>query len=181
MRITKQEILRRANEILGECYEMVSGLDDKLNIIRFVVSARMTRAAGSARVLTGEIKLSLPFFADPANFEKEFRNTVTHEIAHILSPPIRTPGSRRRSSHGPAWRAMHRRLGGTGDRCHELDLAVGFEARRNINRTEVPCGCGCGQPMPLGPTQLKRHKAGARYRLKGHGRRGNSLQDLLRF
>jgi len=173
MKISKQQLLRRANEIVGECYELVSGFDSQLSAIRIVISSRMTRAAGKARPGTGEITLALPYFEDPKNFEQHFRNTVTHEIAHILSPPFRRAGSRKTSQHGPAWKSMHRRLGGTGERCHDLDLAVGYErkTRQRAVRTEVLCSCGCGQPMPLGPTQLKRYQNGERYVLKGHGGR----------
>lgn len=163
----QQNMLIRANEILQECYAKVPhiSLRQKLDGITFKISSRMTRAAGKARPSTGEITLSLAFFADPNNFEKDYFNTVTHEIAHILSPPTRSYGSSKRSSHGPEWQAMHRRLGGTGERCHDLDLAVGFE---KSNKQLVPCSCGCGQDMKLGATQYKRYLAGTRYRLNGH-------------
>lgn len=162
MKIGKESILQRANEILGECYELVTGFDNVLDLIRFRVSARMTRAAGTARPSTGEITLSLAYFEDQSNFEKEFRNVVTHEIAHVLSPPTRDSWTGRRSSHGPAWKAMHRRLGGTGDRCHELSLAVGYQNRARAARVEVPCP-KCNKPMSLGPIQLKKYRRGATY------------------
>ena len=170
MQVTQYEVRQEAARILAECQSIASDAFQGKPRITFKVSSRMTRAAGKARPGTGEVMLSLAFFADRANFEKDFRNTVTHEIAHILSPPVRAYGSRRRSSHGPAWKAMHRRLGGTGELYHDLSLAVGFTARRTApkQRTEASCGCGCGQTMKLGPTQLKRHRAGARYVLKGH-------------
>lgn len=154
------DLLREARRILTECETLVPEIDFTEYAIRFKVSARLTRAAGKARPRTGEITLSLPFFEDDGNFEKEFRNTVTHEIAHVLSPPTRNPGSRKRSSHGFAWKAMHRRLGGTGDRCHTLDLAVGYErkTRPRAARTDAPCP-KCGQPMSLGPKQLPKHRA----------------------
>jgi len=181
MKITKQEILRKANEIRQECYALVmktdgyrivEGLDERLDMIRFVVSTRMTSSAGSAQVRTGLVKLSLPYFEDTANFAKEFRNVVLHEIAHVLSPPTRSHRSSKRSSHGFAWQAMHRSLGGTGERCHGLDLAVGYERKKTL-RISVECHCGCGQTMKLGPTQFKKAQAGCRYYLKGHGQRRN--------
>lgn len=162
MKVTQHEMTREAYRILAECQEMAPDAFEGRPRVTFKISARMTRAAGKAWPHSGEIKLSLAFFEDRNNFEKEFRNTVTHEVAHILSPPIRT--GRKKSSHGPAWKAMHRRLGGTGERCHTLDLATGYErqTRGRAVRTEVACP-KCGQPMSLGPTQMKRHRAGARY------------------
>lgn len=183
MKVTRHEIMQRARAILAECRALVPDQAAKLDRITFKVSARMTRAAGNARPLTGEIKLSLPFFADRANFDADFRNTVTHEIAHVLAPSFREYPGQRRNPHGPAWRAMHRRLGGTGDRCHTLELADGYTARRS-RRVSVPCPCGCGQDMKLGPTQAKRHRehGGTFYYLRGHRpkRRGDGMDDLLR-
>jgi hypothetical protein len=65
---------------------------------------------------------------------------------------------------------LHRRLGGTAVRCHDLALADGYTARRTMSRTEVPCPCGCGLHMNLGPTQAKRHAASGRtyYYIRGH-------------
>lgn len=185
MQISKQAILNRARKILSECYGLVPEHSDKLDRIRFRVSARMTRAAGKARPGTGEIVLSLPFFADQANYENEFFNTVTHEIAHVLSPPVRLPGSRKRQSHGPAWKAMHRRIGGNGERCHELELAEGYAKRQRAKRVETPCGCGCGEMMQLGPTRAKRHAACLAagypgYAIKGHCSRQRGPQSLRR-
>ena len=182
MKVTQYEILRRAKEILAECRTLAPEHASTHDRITFRVSGRMTRAAGTACPLTGEVTLSLPFFEDRGNFERGFRNVVTHETAHILSPPVRNPGSRKRSSHGPAWRAMDRRLGGTGDRCHTLELAVGYESRKRSQRASVPCPCGCGQTMSLGPTQLKRHKArrrGEGYYIAGH-QPTRKLNDFLR-
>lgn len=190
MKVTQQEIRREAARILAECQEIASDAFEGRPSITFKLSRRMTRAAGKARPSTGEVTLSLAFYEDRSNFEKDFRNTVTHEIAHVLSPPVRI--GRKRSSHGPAWQAMHRRLGGTGERCHELELAEGYTARRTARKATV-CGCGCGSPMTLGPTQAKRHaqsiaRGGTGYMLRGHrprpragGDGPESLRRLLNF
>ena len=120
------------------------------------VSSRMTRAAGKAvwkRGMPFEIVLSLPFFADDAN---DLRRTVTHEAAHIIAGHA--------AGHGPAWRAVHRSMGGKGDRCHTMSLAEGFThtPRKRAPRVEVTCP-KCGKPMLLGPTQARKAARGARY------------------
>jgi hypothetical protein len=104
-----------------------------------------------------EIVLSLPFFADEAN---DLHATTTHEAAHIVAGHA--------AGHGPTWRAIHRSMGGKGKRCHTMSLSEGYTRRRRTQPVGVFCGCGCGQTMNLGPTQLKRHRAGERYSLKGH-------------
>lgn len=153
-------MIQRAKEILSECYKLAPELGHRLDTINFHVSRRMTRAAGTAQPYTGKIKLSAAFFEDAENFKNDFDNTVTHEIAHVLSPPTRSKG--RKSSHGFAWVNMHCRLGGTGSRCHTLELAHGYERKASV-RVRVTCP-KCDQDMTLGPTQLKKHLKGlARY------------------
>lgn len=183
MKVTTNELRREASKILAECRSIAPDAFDGRPAISFEFSSRMTRAAGKARPASGRVTLSVAFFEDRQNFEKDFRNTVTHEIAHVLSPPVRV--GRKRSSHGPAWKAMHRRLGGTGERCHELDLAEGY-TRRVSPRTPAKCGCGCGTPISLGPTQARKARAGVTYYIRGHyakRHRGGppSLSDMLGF
>jgi hypothetical protein len=79
-------------------------------------------------------------------------------------------------------------MGGKAARCHSMSLAEGYTAKRDQprSRVQVSCGCGCGQPMNLGPTQLKRHRAGQKYSLKGHQPRSRNdgldgLRDMLKF
>lgn len=51
--------------------------------------------------------------------EASVRNTILHEIAHVLCPPTRDPYTGKRDVHGAAWKACHIRLGGNGQRCGE--------------------------------------------------------------
>jgi len=144
---TKADIQREARAILSEYVEQYPVLRN----MPIRVSGRMTRAGGSARFRHGkpfEIVISLPFFADEAN---DLRRTVTHEAAHVVAGID--------AGHGPAWRSVHRSMGGDASRTHSMSLAQGFEARRNVGRVDVPCP-KCGQPMSLGPVQAKRHRAG---------------------
>jgi len=148
----KQQIQREARAILNSLsdrYPVLSGLPIR-------VSTRMTRAAGKAtwkRGMPFEIALSLPFFADESN---DLHRTVTHEAAHIVAGHA--------AGHGPAWRAVHRAMGGKGDRCHTMSLAEGFAhtPRKRAPRVSAVCP-KCGQPMLLGPTQAKKAKRGAVY------------------
>ena len=148
----KQAIQREARAILNE----FSDRYPVLHRLPIRVSSRMTRSAGKAvwkRSMPFEIVLSLPFFADEDN---DLRRTVTHEAAHIIAGHA--------AGHGPAWRAVHRAMGGKGDRCHTMSLAEGFThtPRKRAPRVSVSCP-KCGQPMSLGPTQAKKAARGAVY------------------
>ena len=150
------EIRQAALAIRARLMDENPDLARDLASINFKVSARMTRAAGYAQPSKRLVKLSEAFFLNPEN-DSQLENTVTHEIAHILAPPTRSPYARKRDVHGHEWQRMHRRLGGTAERCHDMALAEGFQrrTRTRAQRVDVPCG-KCGQPVALGPTQLKR-------------------------
>ena len=148
----KQQIQGQARAILNKLapqYPVLANLPIR-------ISTRMTRAAGRASWRGGipvEITLSLPFFADEAN---DLHRTVTHEAAHIVAGHA--------AGHGPTWKAVHRSMGGKGDRCHTMSLAEGFKhtPRKRAPRVEVTCP-KCSQPMLLGPTQAKKAQRGYRY------------------
>ena len=50
---------------------------------------------------------------------EEFRNTVSHEIAHMVDYALRG-----RSGHDRIWKVIHRSLGGTGTRCSQYGITV---------------------------------------------------------
>lgn len=171
MRHTTQQILKEARETLSSLIATCPVHATALRAITFRVSGRMTAAAGMVKISTSVISLSRPYFEDPTNFQDSLKNTILHEIAHVLAPPTRAYGSRKRDVHGNAWKAAHIALGGTGETYHTMELAVGHTRRVRKARTSVTCGCGCGSSMSLGPTQLKKHQSGrANYMLKGHTR-----------
>jgi predicted SprT family Zn-dependent metalloprotease len=180
--ITAATIRRQARVILEQVAAKHPEWAEQLRGMKIRVSGRMTSCAGKYNYRNREIILSLPFFADPDNFSKEFFETVTHEAAH----GIVGVGQRNGKPHGPIWQRTHRMMGGTGKRTHSMNLADGYSKRKRSQRTEAPCGCGCGQPMKLGPTQYKRHLQGVRYCLKGHRRMAGgdgpeTLRRLLSF
>lgn len=178
--ITAATIRRQARVILDEVATKCPNWAEQLRAMKIRVSTRMTSAAGKYNYRNREIILSLPFFADPDNFSKEFFETVTHEAAH----GIVGVGQRNGKPHGPVWKATHRRMGGTGSRTHRMQLADGYKRRAITDRFQVPCGCGCGQLMMLGPTQYRRHQRGGRYTLKGHRSRmagGDGPETLRRL
>ena len=91
--------------------------------VKVEMSNRMTRAAGKASVemMFGKIipstltlKLSVPLMGRATEEERE--ETITHEIAHLVDYVLRG-----KSDHGPIWKRIHRALGGTGARCHNID------------------------------------------------------------
>lgn len=73
----------------------------------------------------------------------DFRNTVSHEIAHMVDYAMRG-----RSGHDRIWKVIHRSLGGTGTRCSQYGSAVkpiagrvtNWYLYRNANGAEIWVG-----------------------------------------
>jgi len=84
-----------------------------------------TRRAGSCRYGSRTITLSRHLARNAP--EAEILDTLLHEIAHALVGPGH--------NHDAVWRAMAKRLGGSGERCHGLRFAP--------PRYIVSCRNGC--------------------------------------
>jgi predicted SprT family Zn-dependent metalloprotease len=175
--ITAATILRQARVILEQTATKCPEWTEQLQAMRIRVSGRMTSCAGKYNYRKREIVLSLPFFADPDNFSKEFFEIVTHEAAHGIVGIAQRAGK----PHGPVWQRTHRMMGGTGKRTHSMEVADGYKRRAITDRVQVPCGCGCGQPMLLGPTQYRKHLRGASYVLRGHEASDDGLDRIRRL
>tara|TARA_R110000764_G_scaffold36736_2_gene82018 strand:+ start:39693 stop:40205 length:513 start_codon:yes stop_codon:yes gene_type:complete len=119
MKNTDQNILSIARQELSAALESATGENQlRLRKAHFKISNRMTSSGGSACVggpNTGRVKLSGPIFRDEANSEDDLRNTIRHELAHIAVG--------RGHGHDAVWKREAKRMGCTGDRCHQMVTA----------------------------------------------------------
>jgi predicted SprT family Zn-dependent metalloprotease len=109
----------------------------------FVWLPRSVGQFGVARFGPKEIGLSRPLTL--LNDEKEVRDTILHEIAHVLA------GSR--AGHGPAWRRVALMIGCNGDRQHVAKTppapkvgtcpSCGRTTKRHRVRKALACGECC--------------------------------------
>lgn len=51
-----------------------------------------------------------------SNWWEILDNTISHEVAHLVDY-----ATRGRSDHSAIWKAIHKRLGGSAERCHTMD------------------------------------------------------------
>lgn len=149
--MNKNEILNGAWRILTEVRTNFPEYRSKLEDAVVKLNRRMTAAAGRATRCTNTIELSVPIFSDPQN-ESGFKNTVLHEIAHLLSP---TRG------HSQEWRKIHLLLGGDGSRCHRFRTI-----KRNTTKYSIFCSV-CGEEMKVGKVRYNKIKRGVTYRHRG--------------
>ena len=151
---THDQLMKEAEAILREVQAAIpqDQQSTQMRMARIRWNNRLRKAAGRAFVgngpKSGTIELSSDIFKRPEN-QKDFRNTVLHEIAHLLAPG---------DHHGPNWKQMAHRIGCTGERCHEMTTAP------TRTRGRYPCKCvRCGTKMELGPVQAVKVLKGAAY------------------
>ncbi len=101
---------------------------------RFGVCRWQGRAIGLSRHLTR------------LNNEAQVRDTILHEIAHVLVG--------RKAGHGPAWKAVARDIGARPRRCYE-DLAVLTPALPYLSQCPV-----CGHSQQAARRPRKRRSCG---------------------
>ena len=142
-----KQLHRIAIEILGGLEDEFPQYERKLAMVHFSFSGRMTRAAGNARPHLGLIRFSSKIWSIESNSVEEFKNTVLHEVAHILAGAGQ--------GHNSKWRRIAIEIGCTGERCHRLATPP------RKPRQEWPCRV-CGSPLTLGPRQIQSAKAGRR-------------------
>ena len=91
------------------------------------VNPRLRTSLGRARWKrgkTGELVIAIELHPSLAADAEQYRDTVTHEVAHLAAG--------RGAGHGPVWRAWHRKLGGSARRTATVAeaAALGIERKR---------------------------------------------------
>lgn len=124
-----------ADEVLAEVWQKFPHYRDHLQGTSIRISGRLTSSAGNACPKRKQIGLSLPIFSLEEN-RGEFRNTVLHELAHVIAgPAVR--------AHGVEWRRIFLELGGNGKRTHQM------RAKGRHHRHTVHCE-KCHDPIEVG-------------------------------
>lgn len=157
--MTPAEILSRAYLIVEILCLKFPQYKNVLQDIHFELNNRFTFRAADANWKNKRIRLSLPFFTNGRN-KQELKETILHEIAHILAP--------KGSNHNWEWRMICRSIGGNGKRCHNMEVRT--------NRENVYCQ-RCNSEVKMGPTQKKRMDRGVLYI---HGKCGGDLIERRR-
>jgi len=135
------ELEREARAILEEIRARFPEHGAALDRVRIRISRRLVRSAGNAHPQTGLVQLSEPIFRLDENAPM-FRNTVLHEIAHVIAGPAAR-------AHGREWRAIFLSLGGDGRRTHTL------RAAREHHRLPALC-LRCAGTVEIGARRLRR-------------------------
>jgi predicted SprT family Zn-dependent metalloprotease len=164
------EIVMEAMRIRDELVEEYPCYADALRRAWFLANRRLRTSAGQARYRDSRVSLNPYLYALEAN-RGEFRNTVIHELAHLVAGAGK--------GHGPKWKAVFRHMGGNGQRCHNLEGASAFRAApRRTRKVKVECQ-GCGHVLEMGIVRARRMASGRRtYR---HASCGGSLILDSRF
>jgi predicted SprT family Zn-dependent metalloprotease len=148
------------------------GHEDLLDVVRVEWSGRFTRRMGDALykpAMNGgapyaRLRFSMPLW--PRADEAERRNTVAHELAHLVTfhewhtrSDATKNGRGLRfgkapTAHGWVWRTVMRRMGERPERCHNVDRTGLKRKGRRLSRT--PAYCGCDKVWELTPVRAAR-------------------------
>ena len=109
-----EELLREAKRILAETRRDFPHYKRDLDRVQIRMSSRLTRSAGNADPRSGLVQLSVPIFCLEEN-ASGYRNTVLHEIAHVIAGP-HVP------AHGRVWRDRFLEIGGNGGTIVRLEV-----------------------------------------------------------
>ena len=117
-------------------------------------NSRFTARMGDARCpgLMGAIRLSIPLW--PRASENERRETVLHEVCHVVVMYESKKSGKRVPSHGHEWQHKMRTLGIEPKRCHQVNRDGLKRTRRTV---QMYCAC---DTQPQTPRVAKRIRTG---------------------
>ncbi len=81
------------------------------------------------------------------NWDEMVTQTIPHEVAHLVAYVFPQLGAK---NHNYAWQRIDRSLGGSGERCHKMELTAARKTNRYIYKADN------GVEMEIGP---KHHSA----------------------
>ena len=151
---THSELMRDAREILRDTAGRYPEYAEVINSTGIEWNSRLRTTAGRGSSYLKRIQLSSVIFDHEQN-QDSFRNTVLHELAHVLAGC--------EHHHNYVWRMVARRIGCNAQRTHRMAV------KRRPGGTAT-C-LRCGQDMKLGPVQYGRHMAIVRKGGQGYSHR----------
>ena len=118
-----------------------------------IIKADLTgRTAGVAGRRNGQIYTNINaqmMTISESNWWDVLDNTISHEVAHLVDY-----ATRGYSDHSPTWKNIHRRLGGTAERCHTMTTVKRGGSFKYLVE---------GKEVTLSATQHKRLNGGTTY------------------
>lgn len=140
--MTEKELLLEAYRITEELAENFPDYADILRQITYKSNRRITRCLGRAYRHQKVIELSIKML--PIN-QHLIRETVLHEVAHILAPV--------NVKHGKAWKDVYKQIGGHGEIC------IGYFTTLLPKRRYEVCCSNCGKSFTISPAQAGKIRA----------------------
>jgi predicted SprT family Zn-dependent metalloprotease len=110
-----RESVMAAHERLIEAELATPEIRAYLNGVRVILSERLVRSAGQAKVKHHTIVLNVRLLAAHPD---QLITVIVHEVAHLLAYKLH--GDR---GHGPAWKQLMVALGCEPRRCHAMDTS----------------------------------------------------------
>lgn len=110
-------------------------------VVEYIKWNRAGRAAGMAGI-DKDGKYYLVFSKELAEreFDTIMKDTVPHEVAHLITFYMNRQGRSKDRGHGVVWRRVCLSLGGTGKRCHNMEVTPMRNRRKYRYEYRMPSG-----------------------------------------
>lgn len=116
---------------------------------------------GDAHYATGRIRFSTLFW--PSMTESQRRNTVIHEVCHLVAHKLYGPFIK---PHGREWKALMLDCGEVGKSFKRVTPTEATKTKRHVKKFVTVCGCG---EHPITQNRWTRMQRGSRYRCRTCG------------
>lgn len=122
--------------------------------------------AGTANSAKWELNFNMVLLNE--NVEHFVKQTVAHEVAHLVDHQVfdshalrfDSRGRRKkRQPHGPNWKRVMMILGVPAKRCHNMDVSNARVARRKTETFDYHCS-GCNKTLPMGKIRHNKQQSG---------------------
>ena len=140
-KISLAYLKRVFDTVIEQAREVYADRKDVLNILephtaRVELNGRLKTCAGRAHCLNGtlnygRVEISTKIFSHPSVNAAQLVETIRHEVAHLIA--------QYRAAHGPVWVAAYQRIGGNGEKYHDMTQAA---AAARPKRIEAKLACG---------------------------------------
>lgn len=168
----RKEFLEEVRRCQDRARKLFSGFD-MTDAELPVVFVRSGRVAGMAKRRKNIFNLEFNVEAIFKDREEMMKNTIPHEMAHIVDMVLHGG----KSSHGPRWRYIVRALGGSDERTHDIPVSKARRSRKFLYRAT------CGTEVEVGSRHHKMVQQGGRLIIRKTGgevlRKGYTGRQIL--
>lgn len=149
-----------------ECFQIAERAYNREFKRPCVLFTKRGTSAGTASYSRCQLNFNMVLLNE--NMEHFIKQTVAHEVAHLVCNEVHGTGSvqfdsmgrrKKRSPHGRQWKTVMMTLGVPADRCHSYNVSNAKVNRRKSKTYTYHC-TGCKRDLEMGAIRHKKQQTG---------------------